>query len=132
MNSLLATLENITNRDNRNYHLWQMAIFGSVSLISSIFFTGTPPLSRLSLNVTAYVISQLSTPLFVQLFEPYRSVSLGPLAGQAANISFAYVTANIICALFHLSVSYKSLPKEILIFLSIFAVARFAIYRLSS
>lgn len=129
MHTFHSWLENATQPTYPYYHHVQVALFGGFSYLTSALLTRTPPLNSMAITISAYTISQFTAPLFVKLLQPYKDYSLVPLTGQVVHISFCFATANLVCSIFGLSISYKLLPKEIAAFLSVIAVTRLVLQK---
>ncbi|MFI0434516.1 MAG: hypothetical protein ACH350_02155 [Parachlamydiaceae bacterium] len=110
------------------YHPIQLTLFTAISSLCVSRLTGIPP-THLSLFVaSAYVISQLMTPLFVDWFQPYHHLPLAPLIGQALQITTSVVGAKITGHILRFPLSIKEIKQATLILL----IAIFALQQISS
>lgn len=123
-------LEQATQPGHPFYHPSQIALFASLSYVSTACLTSLPPLRGMTLTILAYSISQFTTPLFSQLFEPYRNKSLAPFIGQVLQLSTSLMLAKVFCRLVGQSLSLKEMRQVSLVFMTCLYVSRIALLKL--
>lgn len=128
--SLSRWLEQATRPQHPYYHPLQLTFFASLSYISTAYFTRIPPIRGMTFIISAYTISQLITPFFIQLFEPYQNIALIPLSGQVMQLSLSATLAKIICYLAGHNLSFKEIRLVSTVFLVSLYVSRFALRKL--
>lgn len=123
-------LETVTQPNHPFYHPLQLTFFAGISYIGTGRFTKIPPAQGMRLIASAYVISQLTTPCFVQCFEPYQNVSLVPLIGQVMQMTVSLMLAKIICNLIGDPITFKEARLvSTVFFINLFA-SQFALFKI--
>lgn len=122
-------LEEVTQKNHPLYHPFQMTLFGSFAYIGAASFTRNNPRHMAELFTMAYVISQLTAPLFSEWLEPYMDVSLVPLAGQVIQISISFIMANVISRLAGRKFSFRGLPYQIFFFILSLMIAQYGLQK---
>lgn len=121
-------LEQATQPRHPYYHPIQITLFASLSYAGTACFTSIPPLRGMTLIVLTHTISQLITPFFVQLFEPYKDVSLAPLVGQALQLTTSLILAKTICHIVGQTLSFKEVRQVGIVFFLSLYVLRCALF----
>ncbi len=100
-----------------SYYCLQMAFFGSISYVGTASLTSIPPNRGATLILSAYVISQITQPLFARLFDVYRDIPLVSVAGQFLHLITVFTLARIICLLVKYPLSFQETRKIGIVFL---------------
>lgn len=128
--SFSSWLSQITRPNHPFYHPFQISLFASLSYVGTVCLTSIPPRRGTTLAILAYAISQLISPLFCQIFESYREISLIPFVGQVLQLTTTVVLAKVICQLGQQSLSFHEIKQVSLVFLASLYVAKFVLFKL--
>ena len=130
MQGISAWLEEATQPGHTFYHPVQACLFGGISWLGASLFS-IPKTNAVAVSVTAYAISQFTTPLISEWLEPYMEISLIPLCGQVGNLSLAFCSANILCYLAGKSISINAAMILVAFLLATIALLRFGFNHLN-
>jgi hypothetical protein len=117
LTSISNWLEQATQPQHPYYHPIQVALSAGISYVGTACLTSISPKRGMMLIISAYAISQLITPLFCKLFEPYQDISLVPLFGQILQIAASLVLAKVVCQLAGQTLTFKEAGKVGLVFI---------------
>lgn len=129
MHAVSKWIEDVTQEKHPFYHPVQALLIGGCSYLGTACLSSTPPANAMTITITAYTISHLTAPLFSQWLEPYKDISLVPLAGQVVHLTICLSTANVICRIGGRSVSFKAVGAQLLFFLSSVSVLKLGLLR---
>jgi hypothetical protein len=122
-------LEQVTQPEYPYYHPIQVGLFASLSYVSTACLTSIPPVRGATLTVSAYLISQLTAPLFCEFFKPYQEIPLIPLIGQVLQWTTSLILAKVMCRIAGQVISFKEMRQIGLGFLMCLYIARWALFK---
>lgn len=129
MRAVSRWIADVTQPNHQLFHPVQLFLCGSFSYLGTSCFLSTLPKDAMAVTMTAYVVSQLTSPFFSSWLTPYKVVNLVPLAGQVAHLIFSFYSANFICRLVGKSISMKAVAGQMLLFLTTVSIMRIVLRR---
>lgn len=129
LRSFSLWLEEVTQPEHPYYHPIQVGLFASLSYVGTACLTSIPPARGATLTVLAYLISQLTAPLFCELFKPYQDTPLIPLVGQVFQWTTSLILAKVMCRIAGQAISFKEMRQIGFVFLLCLYVARWALFK---
>lgn len=127
--SVFRFLQDSTHPQHPYYHPFQIFVFASTSYVSAAYLTSVSPARSAKAAILVYLISRLTTPLFIQLFEPYREIPLAPLIGQVFQLTATLASLKTIYFLAGHPLSFKEIRQLSIPFLIAICFSRFLILR---
>ncbi|CUI17243.1 hypothetical protein PNK_1634 [Candidatus Protochlamydia naegleriophila] len=121
-------LDELTRPAHSHHFKFQLALFSTITYLSTALLTSISPLSSAIFVSLALSISHLVAPLFAAWLEENRAIPLVPLGGQILQLSLSLILAKGIGSLAGYHLTNTQISHVGILFLLTLSVIHFALY----